>query len=190
MSMFGALDAASSGVALGRTWLDSISDNVANSNTVRPAGQEPYRAKLVVARSLPGTEGVGVQGIQEQGGQPEVVYDPENPLADGDGYVTRPVVDLAFESGWIRGIRPSHLPIEILEGMAELVDRTAVKLVGCDKIAARLHDRVEDQHLRSVSRCHCETGGAALERRHPLLEDRLSGVHDSGIDIPELFQSE
>ena len=97
MSMFGALDAASSGVRLGRTWLDSISDNVANSNTVRPAGEEPYRAKLVVARSLPGTEGVGVEGIQEQGGQPEVVYDPENPLADGDGYVTRPVVDMASE---------------------------------------------------------------------------------------------
>ena len=32
-----------------------IGDNVANINTVRPAGQEPYRAQLVVARSLPGT---------------------------------------------------------------------------------------------------------------------------------------
>jgi flagellar basal-body rod protein FlgC len=97
MSMFGALDAASTGVALGRTWMDSISDNVANVNTVRPAGQEPYRARLVVARSLPGTGGVGVEGITEQGGAPEVVYDPENPLADAQGNVTRPVVDLASE---------------------------------------------------------------------------------------------
>jgi flagellar basal-body rod protein FlgC len=97
MSMFGAIDAASSGVALGRTWMDSISDNVANVNTVRPAGQEPYRAREVVARSLPGTDGVAVAGETEQGGAPEVVYDPENPLADKDGYVTRPVVDLASE---------------------------------------------------------------------------------------------
>ena len=59
MSMFGALDAAASGVSLGQTWMDTIGDNVANLNTVRPAGQEPYRAQLVVARSLPGTQGVG-----------------------------------------------------------------------------------------------------------------------------------
>jgi flagellar basal-body rod protein FlgC len=95
--MFGALNAASSGVSLGRQWMDTISDNVANINTVRPAGQQPYRAQLVVAQSRPGTEGVDAVGITQQGGQPEVVYDPENPLADGNGYVTRPVVDLGTE---------------------------------------------------------------------------------------------
>jgi flagellar basal-body rod protein FlgC len=97
MSMFGSLDAAASGVALGRTWMDAISDNVANVNTVRPAGQQPYRAQLVVAKSRPGTEGVDAAGITQQGGQPEVAYDPENPLADKSGYVTRPVVDLGTE---------------------------------------------------------------------------------------------
>jgi flagellar basal-body rod protein FlgC len=97
MSMFGALDAASSGVSIGQTWMDSISDNIANVNTVRPAGQEPYRARLVIAKSLPGTQGVGVAGIAQEGGAPAVVYDPDNPLADKDGNVTRPVVDLGTE---------------------------------------------------------------------------------------------
>jgi flagellar basal-body rod protein FlgC len=77
--------------------MDVVSDNVANVNTVRPAGQEPFRAKLVVAQSLPGTAGVAVQGIVAQGGKPDVVYDPENPLADKAGYVTRPKVDLTEE---------------------------------------------------------------------------------------------
>ena len=95
--MFGALDAAASGVTLGRTWLDVTADNVANVNTVRPAGQDPFRAKLVVAQSMPGTAGVSVAGLREQGGAPEVVYDPENPLADKAGYVTRPKVDLTEE---------------------------------------------------------------------------------------------
>lgn len=95
--MFGALDAASTGVTLGRTWMDVTSDNVANVNTVRAAGQEPFRAKLVVAQSLPGTAGVSVSGIREQAGKPDVVYDPENPLADTRGYVTRPKVDLTEE---------------------------------------------------------------------------------------------
>jgi flagellar basal-body rod protein FlgC len=95
--MFGALDAASTGVTLGRTWMDVISDNVANMNTVRPAGQEPFRASLVVAQARPGTEGVTVGGIEKEGGPPDVVYDPENPLADSRGYVTRPKVDITEE---------------------------------------------------------------------------------------------
>ena len=97
MSMFGAMDAASSGVSLGQQWMDTISDNVANINTVRPAGQAPYRAQQGIARSRPGTGGVETAGMAQEGGQPEVVYDPENPLADGKGYVTRPVVDLGTE---------------------------------------------------------------------------------------------
>ncbi len=97
MGMFGALDAASSGVALGRTWIDATSDNVANLNTVRPAGEEPFRARLVVARARAGQEGVDVERIVDRAGPPEVVYDPENPLAGADGYVTRPKVDLTEE---------------------------------------------------------------------------------------------
>ncbi|MGB8650650.1 MAG: flagellar basal body rod protein FlgC [Mycobacteriales bacterium] len=95
--MFGALDAAATGVTLGRTWMDVTADNVANVNTVRPAGQAPFRASLVVAQSQPGTEGVAVAGLVQEGGAPEVVYDPENPLADKAGYVTRPKVDLTEE---------------------------------------------------------------------------------------------
>ncbi|WP_291687846.1 hypothetical protein, partial [Bradyrhizobium sp.] len=35
-------------------------DNVANVDTIRPGGQEPFRAEEVVAQSLPGTQGVAV----------------------------------------------------------------------------------------------------------------------------------
>jgi flagellar basal-body rod protein FlgC len=97
MSMFGALDTAATGVGLGRTWMDATSTNVANINTVRPPGEEPFRARLVVAQTLQDRPGVGVAAITEQGGDPEVVFDPDNPLADEDGYVTRPKVDLATE---------------------------------------------------------------------------------------------
>jgi flagellar basal-body rod protein FlgC len=97
MGMFGALDAAATGVTLGRTWLEAISDNVANSNTVRPAGEEPYRSRIVIARSAPGTGGVTVAGVVEKDAAPTVVYDPDNPLADAAGYVTRPVVDMSEE---------------------------------------------------------------------------------------------
>jgi len=95
--MFGALDAASTGVTLGRTWMDVVADNVANADTVRPAGEEPFRATLVVAQAQPGTEGVAVAGLLQAPGPADVVYDPESPLADAQGYVTRPKVDLTEE---------------------------------------------------------------------------------------------
>lgn len=97
MGMFGALDAASTGVDLGRIWMNATADNIANVDTVRPAGEEPYRARQVVAAPRDGLQGVQATGIVEQGGEPAKVYDPENPLADKDGYVTRPQVDLATE---------------------------------------------------------------------------------------------
>jgi flagellar basal-body rod protein FlgC len=77
--------------------MDVISNNIANMDTVRPAGEAPFRASLVVAQAQAGTDGVAVTGTVEQGGQPDVVYDPENPLADASGYVTRPKVDLTEE---------------------------------------------------------------------------------------------
>lgn len=97
MSMFGALDTAHTGVTLGRTWLDAVSDNVANLNTVRRGDEEPFRARLVVAQARPGQAGVAVAGVQLKGGDPVRVHDPENPLADDGGYVTRPQVDLSEE---------------------------------------------------------------------------------------------
>ena len=97
MGMFGALDAATTGVTLGRTMLDVISNNVANANTVRAAGEEPFRASLVVAQAQGGTAGVAVSGVVEQPGEPELVFDPDNPLADAEGYVTHPKVDLTEE---------------------------------------------------------------------------------------------
>jgi len=95
--LFGAIDAAATGVTLGRTWMDVISDNVANASTIRPAGEEPFRASLVVAQAQSGTDGVAVAGLVKAGGAPDVVYDPENPLADDSGYVTHPKVDMTEE---------------------------------------------------------------------------------------------
>lgn len=101
MSMFGALDNAVSGATVSRIWMDAISDNVANTNTVRPAGEEPFRARLVVAEAVrdgDGTRGgVRVTGIIENDGIAPVTYDPENPFADENGMVTRPVVDIGQE---------------------------------------------------------------------------------------------
>lgn len=95
MSTFGSIDIARTGAGLSRTWLDAIAHNIANTNTVNRPDEEPFRAKVVVASARGDGTGVDVAGITEAAGDPPLVYDPGNPLADDEGYVTRPVVDLA-----------------------------------------------------------------------------------------------
>lgn len=96
--MFSSLDIAMTGAGVSRVWMDAISDNVANANTVRPAGEEPFRARLVVARAVRGSDGtahgVTVDSIVEDQRQAALTYEPGNPLADENGLVTRPVVDI------------------------------------------------------------------------------------------------
>jgi len=104
MGMFSALDTSASGTKVSRIWLDAISDNVANVNTVRPFDEEPFRARLVVAQSYDNgdSRGAAVSGIVADVTPYELVFEPDNPLA-GDansanpGYVKRPVVDLSVE---------------------------------------------------------------------------------------------
>lgn len=96
--LFNSLDIAMSGAILSRTWMDAVSDNVANVNTVRPADEEPFRARLVVARSERAADGtpmgVQVDSIVESAENPGLVYDPRHPYANEDGLIVRPVVDL------------------------------------------------------------------------------------------------
>lgn len=99
--MFGALDTAVTGVNVNGTWLEAIAGNVANLNTTRPAGEEPFRASLLEVQSVNGANGIGtgvrVNRVLQKTGEATVAYDPESPLADENGNVTRPVVDMAEE---------------------------------------------------------------------------------------------
>lgn len=101
MSMFSIMDIGRTGVGFSRYWMDTIAHNLANVNTVNPAGEEPFRARMVSAQALgrspsaPTGSGVAVGSVQRDAGDPARVYDPTNPLADADGIVTMPVVDMA-----------------------------------------------------------------------------------------------
>lgn len=103
MSTFSGIDIANTGLGFNKYWLDTVSHNLANLNTVRPGDEEPFRARVVVAQQLggepfaPAGSGVAVGAVLEQGGDAPLVYAPDHPLADDDGYVVRAVVDLAAQ---------------------------------------------------------------------------------------------
>jgi flagellar basal-body rod protein FlgC len=102
MAMFGALDAAGSALGVYRTWLDALSDNISNINTARPTSQPAFQARYVVAQSAvvaPGQGGTEVAGIALGSATGREVFDPSNPLADKQGMVRYPDIDLGEQMG-------------------------------------------------------------------------------------------
>jgi flagellar basal-body rod protein FlgC len=101
--MFDILDMGASGLMAQRVRMDTIANNIANMNTMRDADGKPnpYRRRFVVfgtgqagSTSKPG---VHVQSIQMDQTPLPKRYEPGNPDADKDGYVSYPNVDLAIE---------------------------------------------------------------------------------------------
>jgi flagellar basal-body rod protein FlgC len=80
-----------------QTWINAISDNIANLNTVRPPGEPAYQERFVVASSAPGTAGANVDGIVFGPGDGQLVYQPDHPYADADGMVRVPGMDLSTQ---------------------------------------------------------------------------------------------
>jgi flagellar basal-body rod protein FlgC len=99
MSLFNAIGIAGTGVTVYRKWLDAISDNIANMNDASATDGEAFRARYVVAQQASDGQGVQVGGIALGGGEGRVVYEPDNPLADKDGNVRYPDIDLSSQMG-------------------------------------------------------------------------------------------
>ena len=82
--------------------MDAISDNLANVNTVRSYDQPAFQARFVEAQELPSNPGdpIGVGGgvtvaSIEYGDATGIQrYEPGNPLANADGYVRAPNIDV------------------------------------------------------------------------------------------------
>ncbi|MCU1543753.1 MAG: flagellar basal-body rod protein FlgC [Microbacteriaceae bacterium] len=96
---FDAIGIAGTGLTLHRKWLDAVSDNLANINTVKPTDGEAFRARYVVAQEGEGTTGVYVAGAAFGDAAGRLVYEPNHPLADAEGYVRYPDIDLASQMG-------------------------------------------------------------------------------------------
>jgi flagellar basal-body rod protein FlgC len=77
--------------------LNTVASNLANTETVSSSPDTAYRAKRPIFQTVMQNAtqevesgfGVQVKGISETRKPNQQVYDPENPLADKDGYVYR-----------------------------------------------------------------------------------------------------
>ena len=125
MSVFGAIDIGATGAGLGRVWMDTVANNLANIDTIHPADEEPFRAELVFAQERRNIrarmgEGVRVVSLIQQQGDPVKVLDPDHPFADEEGMVTRPVVDLTGQmTDMIVASRTYQVNLEVIRSGRE-----------------------------------------------------------------------
>lgn len=96
-----ALGIAGTALTTHRKWLDAISDNLANVNTVRPTTDAAFQARFIEAQAGDGQTGVYVQRIDYGNAEGRMVYEPDHPLADAQGYVRYPDIDLAQQMGYL-----------------------------------------------------------------------------------------
>jgi flagellar basal-body rod protein FlgC len=105
-SIWSGLDIAGTGAEVDQTWIDTIGGNVANMNDAVTPGKPVYQAQYVEAAEQvvpPGSADAGAgDGVQVNAialGPPtgQIEYDPTNPVANAQGEVEYPVVDLGSE---------------------------------------------------------------------------------------------
>src|ERR1700739_1369345 len=125
-------DVAGSAVSAQSQRLNVTASNLANADsTTRPDGK-PYRAKQVVhalagPRTASGQQGGGVRvtGVVDDPTPLKSAYDPGNPAANSDGYVTMPNVDPVQEMvNMISASRSYQANVETLNTAKTLMLKT------------------------------------------------------------------
>ena len=99
MPIFDSIGIAATGATTYRKWLDAVSDNISNMNDAVSPSAAAFQARYVVAQPASDGNGVQVGGIALGSAEGRLVYEPDNPLADGKGYVRYPDIDLSDQMG-------------------------------------------------------------------------------------------
>src|SRR5207249_5335755 len=102
MSLLNVFEIASSAITAQSERLNVVASNIANADSAAGPDGKAYRAKQVVFQAVAASSGEGptkvqVAGVVEDPSAPRTVYDPKHPLADGQGYVTLPNVNVVEE---------------------------------------------------------------------------------------------
>ncbi len=114
MSLNRIFDIAGSGMSAQSVRLNTTASNIANADTASSSTEEVYRARKPVFAALvqaemtgrrfttpfsddPASAGVEVKGIVESQAELEMRYQPDHPMANEQGYVIYPNVNVVEE---------------------------------------------------------------------------------------------
>lgn len=129
MSMLNVFQIAGSALNAQQVRLNTTASNLANADSATSADGQPYRAKQVVFQAQPvaAADAVGVQvaRVVEDASPARLMYEPNNPLADEQGYVAMPNVNVVEEMvNMISASRAYQTNVEMMNTAKQLLLRT------------------------------------------------------------------
>ncbi|VAX12608.1 Flagellar basal-body rod protein FlgC [hydrothermal vent metagenome] len=133
MSLFNLFDTAGSALHAQTIRLNTISSNLANANSASSSTGKTYRAREPVFSAIVdnfateegAVKGVRVMGIVESQKPLRREYQPGNPLANKDGYVFMPNVNVVEEmANMISASRSYQTNVEVMNTAKQMLMRT------------------------------------------------------------------
>ncbi|MEZ0245443.1 MAG: flagellar basal body rod protein FlgC [Methylophilaceae bacterium] len=132
MALFNVFDIAGSAMTAQSMRLNVVASNMANADSVTGSDGQPYRAKQVIFQaqavnnSMPnGVNGVAVTKVIDDPSPMKLKYDPQNPFANAEGYVTMPNVNVVEEmTNMISASRSYQANVEMMNTAKTMIQRT------------------------------------------------------------------
>ena len=134
MSSFSVFQIAGSALTAQSQRLNVAASNIANADSVAGPNGQVYKARQVVFQVNPlqdpaaqaaGIGGVRVSRVAQDNSPGRLQYDPSNPLANQDGYVMLPNVDVVAETvNMISASRSYQANVEVVNTTKNLMMRT------------------------------------------------------------------
>jgi flagellar basal-body rod protein FlgC len=133
MSMFKVFDVAGSALSAQSLRLNVTASNMANANSVSSSEGETYHARQPVFAAMleqagggqQSAVGVQVKGIVESQAPLQQQYNPSHPMANKDGYVFLPNVNVVEEmANMISASRSYQSNVEVINTAKQLMMRT------------------------------------------------------------------
>jgi flagellar basal-body rod protein FlgC len=133
MSLFNVFDITATGMSAQSVRINTTASNIANADSVSSSVDKTYRARHPVfaaeLQKAAGNQGeaVGVQvlGIVESNKPLNVEYAPDHPMADANGYIYKPNVNVVEEmTNMISASRSYQTNVQLAESAKSMVNRT------------------------------------------------------------------
>ncbi len=135
MSLFNIFNITGSGMSAQSMRLNTTASNIANADSVSSSIDETYRARhpvfaAAMQKAAAGQEGnVGVQvlGIVESNKPLNIEYAPDHPMADNEGYIYKPNVNVIEEmTNMISASRSYQTNVQLAESAKNMLNKTLV----------------------------------------------------------------
>ena len=133
MSLFNVFNITATGMRAQSMRLNTTASNIANADSVSSSIDQTYRARHPVfaaaMQKAAAGQGVGVGvdvlGIVESNKPLNIEYAPEHPMADHDGYIYKPNVNVIEEmTNMISASRSYQTNVKLAESAKNMLNKT------------------------------------------------------------------